>query len=574
MSTETLGTSSDLLARVEDVYVSTRSVVDVLPAERFDERLPSGMTLRQVVAHLAAWEETVPPRVEHVLATGTDARDTADIDAFNARVFAETRDAAVDDLRARLTRSHAAVARVIRSFEGRAVPKLAIDIVEWNTSGHFPDHFADLAAAIHTSAELADIAWQSWRSFRAALFAVGLAGLEQPTPAGWTYKDVASHVAGWFDLTTRRLERFSATGDLTDPGGTADEINAAIVERTRGRDARAVLEELEPSLSRLLAAIRGLAGAQLHAEDDRLIAIVAGNTYGHFAEHHVEVHAAVPKRPRDLVARIEEGWRPFRRALGRAGLGPLAGPTSAGWTGAAMVSHVAHWMEIVPEELPHAMAGVRRARDVQAENDAEIAARRSASDAVARLDRAYRATLELVRSLPAERDLDFAAVRLISGETYGHLLMHRAELEALVPRTTAEVLRRFDETWAAFRGAIRERGRAGLMEPTSSGWSYRDMCAHVANWMQHAVRELETGAARTWTTEAILAENDRAVEAHRLVSAEAMLDELDTSHRRVRDAIARIPDDRLAAPKVFGLAAFYNYLHWEEHLHQDLGVKL
>jgi hypothetical protein len=51
-----------------------------------------------------------------------------------------------------------------------------------------------------------------------------------------------------------------------------------------------------------------------------------------------------------------------------------------------------------------------------------------------------------------------------------------------------------------------------------------------------------------------------------------MLDELDTSHRRVRETIAKIPDERIRDPRVFGIVGFYTYLHWEEHLGQDLGV--
>jgi len=113
-----------------------------------------------------------------------------------------------------------------------------------------------------------------------------------------------------------------------------------------------------------------------------------------------------------------------------------------------------------------------------------------------------------------------------------------------------------------------------LMDATPSGWSYRDMSAHAANWMQQAVIELESGEDRGWTTEKILAENQRAVEAHRLVGAEAMLDELDTSYRRLRETIAKISDERMADPKVFGIVSFYSYLHWEEHLHEDLGVAL
>ena len=142
----------------------------------------------------------------------------------------------------------------------------------------------------------------------------------------------------------------------------------------------------------------------------------------------------------------------------------------------------------------------------------------------------------------------------------------RPATSAAVPRTTADALRRFDEVWTRFRGAIRDRGRSGLMNATPSGWSYRDMCAHVANWLQQAVNELEAGEFRGWTAETIQAENERAVEAHRLVGAEAMLDELDTSYRRVRATIAKLSDERMRDPKVFGVVAFYTYLHWEEHL--------
>lgn len=584
MSTETLGTSSAmrsgpsprsvLLERVEHMYVATRSVIDALPAERFDAVLPSGWRLRDVVAHLAAWEETVPPRVAAVLATGDDPQGDVDIEAFNRRVVAKAADATADELRARLAAAHAKVVETIRSFDGRDVPKLATEIVEWNTTGHYPDHFADLGAAIHTSGELAEIAWQSWRTFRAALFAIGLDELDRVTPSGWRYTDLAAHVAGWFDLVTARLEGFHATGEIGDPDGTADEINARIVERTRGRRARDVIVELDPAMARLMKAIRSLSDGELHARDDWAIRIVAGNTYGHFAEHHVEVRAAVPSTPADLVARARAGWRTFHGVLVRVGLLPLTRATSSGWTGTAMVSHLAHWMEIVPDELPHALAGVRRPRDVQAENDAEIhaAPATSAGEAVARLDRAYEATLEIVRTLPADEPLGFEVVRLIAGETYGHLLQHLTELEPLVPRTTADVLRRFDETWRILRARVREIGRAGLMAATSSGWTYRDLCAHLANWMQNAAIELESGVSPAWNAETTQAENDRAVAAHRLVGAEAMLDELDSSQRRVREVIAGLPDDRIRDRRTFDIVAFYTYLAWEEHF-EELGVR-
>ena len=130
-----------------------------------------------------------------------------------------------------------------------------------------------------------------------------------------------------------------------------------------------------------------------------------------------------------------------------------------------------------------------------------------------------------------------------------------------------------DRTWAEFRGRLREVGRERLLDATPSGWSYRDMSAHAANWLQNAVKELG-GATKQWNTELILKENERAVGAHRLVGAEAMLDELDTSAKRMRETIANIPDDQIIDPKIFGIVGFYSYLHWEEHLHEDLEAEL
>jgi len=177
---------SDLLAHVEQGYVASRAVVDALPPERFAEMLPSGWTLKDVVAHNAAWEETVPPRVERVLhGDGLDPTFD-DIDGFNHRVTEEVKDESVADVLARWTTAHARVLEVVRSFEGRNVPKLATDIVDWNTTGHYPDHFADLGAAIKSSKELADIAGRAWVPFRVAVLSIGLSGLDAQTSSGWT----------------------------------------------------------------------------------------------------------------------------------------------------------------------------------------------------------------------------------------------------------------------------------------------------------------------------------------------------------------------------------------------------
>jgi hypothetical protein len=576
VSTTTRATSkSELLAQIEHGYVASRAVLDALPPERWDETLPAGWTLKEMVGHLAYWEDTVPPFVESIR-TGAARESAGSVDEQNARVAAAVKSLARDDVLEQLESAHRRVVDLVRALnddelaDGRILEKLAGDTYE-----HYPEHYADLGAAIKTGMELAQAAERAWIPFRMAILSLGLAGLDATTSSGWTFKDLVAHVTAWSDLTIKRLAQYRETGQPVSAGGEADDINAEVVARTKGRDAREILDEMDTSIGKLFEDITKLDEKQLHENDDWAIAIVAGNTYGHFAEHNVELFDAVPKRPAELIERMREGWRMFRRPLARLGLLPLAQTTRAGWTYKAMLSHLAYWMEVLPEELPARLEGRRKGGlDNETENarEAEASAGRSAHDTVARLDAAYKKTLEITSALPQDKDVHFMAVRLIAGETYGHFLTHLPEIEAGVPRTTTEVLKRYDETWRPFREAVRERGRAGLMEPTPSAWSYRDMCAHVANWLQQAAAELASGEFRSWNAETIQAENDRAVEAHRLVGAEAMLDELDTSHRRLREAIAVIPDERMRDPKVSGVIGFYSYLHWEEHLGQDLGV--
>jgi len=229
------------------------------------------------------------------------------------------------------------------------------------------------------------------------------------------------------------------------------------------------------------------------------------------------------------------------------------------------------------EPLPERLEGRRGPiPNVQAANDRESAeaAARSAHDVVARVDAAFAGLVGVVEALPAERPLHFMAVRLIAVESYGHFFEHEPELDAALPTTREALLARLDESWALFRGAIRERGRAGLMDATPSGWSYRDLCAHAANWMQHAVREIESGEIAKWDRGTILAENDRAVAAHRLVGPEAMLGELDASFARLRDVVGSLHEERLADDRIRAVIGYYSYLHWEDEHGGELALPL
>jgi len=47
-----------------------REAIGALPAPRWDEKLPAGWTLKEMVGHLGYWESTIPAFVES-LRTGT-----------------------------------------------------------------------------------------------------------------------------------------------------------------------------------------------------------------------------------------------------------------------------------------------------------------------------------------------------------------------------------------------------------------------------------------------------------------------------------------------------------------------
>src|SRR5919201_6231085 len=174
-----------LLRRIGQGYRGLRSSLEALPRERFADRLATGWSLNDNLAHLAAWEETVPTRVARVLANGEDPKLYDEIDAFNARAAADAKGKTTDELFARWAAAHERVLETVRGLPDDA-PSLALDVVEWNTTGHYPDHFADIGAAVRGSEDLFALVQTNWVPFRLAIGALGLPALDRPTWSGWT----------------------------------------------------------------------------------------------------------------------------------------------------------------------------------------------------------------------------------------------------------------------------------------------------------------------------------------------------------------------------------------------------
>ena len=140
---------------------------------------------------------------------------------------------------------------------------------------------------------------QGWRPFRDAVRGLGRARYDEKTTAGWTYRDLVAHVAAWEDLSARRLRAFRETGDRTYPDDAkdTDAFNARVAESHRLVGAEALVDELDTAHKRLVEEIARLDDAQMDADvqatawgpQSWVVAVVAGNTFGHYREHADEL---------------------------------------------------------------------------------------------------------------------------------------------------------------------------------------------------------------------------------------------------------------------------------------------
>ena len=140
------------------------------------------------------------------------------------------------------------------------------------------------------TSELERLVDDGWRAFRASVRHIGRAGMTKTTSVGWTYKDLVAHVAAWEERTARQLKAFRETGAherLSD--GDVDAFNARVVESHRLVGPEAILDELDTSHRLLVHELAQLTEAQVHADDDWVRTVVAGDTYEHYAEHAAEL---------------------------------------------------------------------------------------------------------------------------------------------------------------------------------------------------------------------------------------------------------------------------------------------
>ena len=102
---------------------------------------------------------------------------------------------------------------------------------------------------------------------------------------GWTRKQMLAHITAWHERTVEAISRVAEAGDVPGEPEPTDVINARAARAAVGRTTGEVLAAMDDSYRQVRRAVSRLTAAQLSARDGWVAAMIAGNTYDHYAEH-------------------------------------------------------------------------------------------------------------------------------------------------------------------------------------------------------------------------------------------------------------------------------------------------
>jgi DinB superfamily len=134
---------------------------------------------------------------------------------------------------------------------------------------------------------------QGWAAFHGRVTSIPTERLEgRIGEGGWTRKQMLAHIGTWHDLTIDRLGRFVDSGEPAELAEHDDAINARAARAAEGRTTGEILLAMADSYRRLRREVATLTDAQLAARDGWAAAVIAGNSYGHYADHLPDLEPA------------------------------------------------------------------------------------------------------------------------------------------------------------------------------------------------------------------------------------------------------------------------------------------
>jgi Mycothiol maleylpyruvate isomerase N-terminal domain len=141
----------------------------------------------------------------------------------------------------------------------------------------------------------------------------------------------------------------------------------------------------------------------------------------------------------ELLGRMDAAWTEFGARADQVPRAAWAEITAAGWTFQSMLAHVAAWHDATAFRLHRFAATGRPQPKVEPDDDqfnARVAAEsvdRTPEQVRRALHTSYERLRAAVAGLPVELDPDGWIEAVVAGNSYGHYVEHRAEVDALLP---------------------------------------------------------------------------------------------------------------------------------------------
>ena len=127
---------------------------------------------------------------------------------------------------------------------------------------------------------------EAWAAFREKVHSVRPEKLELRVGEGqWSRKQMLAHVATWHERTVEALADLVDSQAVPGPTEDTDVINARAARAAVGRTTGEILFSLDDSYRIVHRSVSRLTDEQLMAHDSWAAAMIAGNTYDHYAEH-------------------------------------------------------------------------------------------------------------------------------------------------------------------------------------------------------------------------------------------------------------------------------------------------
>ena len=106
-----------------------------------------GWSVKDLLAHIAAWHAKTIDRLETYDSTGELPRPPADIDAFNAQVYDETKDLSLHDVKVMSGASRHRLREEIAALTEDEMKQVE-PVIAGNAYGHYDEHIAQIEASL------------------------------------------------------------------------------------------------------------------------------------------------------------------------------------------------------------------------------------------------------------------------------------------------------------------------------------------------------------------------------------------------------------------------------------------